>query len=110
MTLYVGFYTPNPDWTREVAAKFRQGELQPGQPVEPIATKVRELPQKLPQGCKLLASYGPVGQSPDVVEARRLPGIQLIETDDPAHLTFISQYYAGYLSFFFHPYNPVART
>lgn len=88
---------------------MRQGELQPGQLSEPMATKVREFPQKLPQGCRLIGSYGPVGQSIDVPDARRLPGVTIIETDDPAHLAFITQYSAGYLAWFFHPYNPVAR-
>jgi hypothetical protein len=109
MATYLGFYTPNPDWSREVAEKYRRGELQQGQVPEPMATKVRELPQKLPAGCKLVGSWAPIGQSADVPEARRLPGVQIIETDDPSHLAFINQYYAGYLAFFFHPYNPVAR-
>src|SRR5215218_3090808 len=99
MATYIGFYTPNPDWVREVSDKQRRGELQPGQPAEPLATKVREFPQKLPAGCKLIGSYGPVGQSPDVPEARRLPGILIVETDDPAHLAAIAQHYAGYLGF-----------
>jgi hypothetical protein len=34
---------------------------------------VRELPTMLPAVCTLIGSYGPVGQSPDVPEARRLP-------------------------------------
>ena len=111
MAIYLGFYTPSPEWNREVGEKVRRGELtlEPGRVPEPLATKVRELLQKLPPGCKLIGSYAPIGQSPDVPEARRLPGVQIIETDDPSHLAVITQHYAGYLSFFFHPYNPVAR-
>ena len=110
MATYIGFYTPNPEWSREVAEMLRRGELQPGQMPEPMATKVRELPHKLPAGCKLVGSWAPIGQSAGVPESRRLPGVQIVETDDPSQLTAIVQHYAGYLDFFFHPYNPVVRT
>jgi hypothetical protein len=109
MATYVGFYTFNAGFLSELTAKIRNGELQPGQPVEPMATKVREFLQKLPNGCKLIGSYTAAGQSIDQPEEHRLPSVIIVETDDPSHLLFITQYYSGYLSFVFHPYNPVSR-
>lgn len=114
MTTYIGFYYPNPDYVREIGQQARTGELPPqaGQGFSPqMAQKVRELPSVLPQGCKLIGSYARTGyQSAGVPEEHQLPGIIIVETDNPADLAAFNTHYLGYLSCAWYPYTPVTRT
>ncbi len=107
MAIYVGFYRVDEDYQREVGEKLRSGklELKPGELAEPVRTKARELPQKLPTGCRVVGSWVPV-ESPGRTEN---PGVIVVETDDIMHLIWFNSYYAGLVHFSWHPYLPVAR-
>lgn len=110
MAIYIGFYRFDPEYIEDIGEQVREGEIEPPPPFpEPFATKVREFPEKLPEGCRLIGSYAVVGQSYGDPTAQ-LPGITIIETEDPSHLQWIIRYYSGYLTWFFHPYMPVERT
>jgi hypothetical protein len=92
MAVYLGYYRPVPDFVANDA--FRR--------------KVVELPEKLPAGCLLIGSYVPTGGAAAVTPSR--PAVMLVETDHPADLDFISQYYAGALQFDWVPVTPVGTT
>lgn len=106
MALYIGFATVVDDYFREVGAKMRSGDLQlkPFETPEPARTRARELPAKLPAGCKLHGSWIPAGGI-----AYKEPIVTVIETDNPSHLAWFNTYYGGMFLFTWHPYVSVPR-
>ncbi len=107
MAIYLGYYRPTPTFIEENQARARREG--PG-PDPTFRQKVQELPDKLPAGCRILGSYAPVGGGGPVLAEPGLPAVQIVETDDPTHLGFISQYYAGYLMFQWTPATSVGGT
>lgn len=107
MSVYMGYYRPAQGFLEANQSKARdQGEFA----VEPkMQQKVRDLPEKLPAGCKILGAFAPI-QSGAVIAETALPGIIVIETQNSADLTFINQHYAGYLIFQWTPANVVGTT
>ena len=114
MAFYLGFFRPNDHYVRYLTEKILSEELKmppPGQPggADPrMGAKVRGFPAFLQErGVRLVASYDPVGfPFSGPVDP---PGVTIIETDDDANLRAINQYYAPFLTFQFHRYNPVER-
>ena len=88
MASYVGFYDISDHWQAEAGAQARAGNggLDPR-----FAGLVTDLPNQLPEGCSVVASYG-------TTSANR-PNIMIVETDNQADLQFITNYYQGYLAF-----------
>jgi hypothetical protein len=104
VSAYIGYYRPAQSFLEANQAKARdQGAFA----VEPkMQQKVRELPEKLPSGCKILGAFAPI-QSGAVIGDNALPGVLVIDTENSADLTFINQHYAGYLIFQWTPANVV---
>ncbi|MCA9830334.1 MAG: hypothetical protein R3B97_11395 [Dehalococcoidia bacterium] len=101
MAVYIGYYRVNADYQREQGEKARQGN--PG--VNPaFRQKVIELRDKLPSTIKLLGSYAPLGASPT------RPSVWIAETDDPAELVFITNWYQGWLEFEWVPATALGTT
>lgn len=107
MPTYVGLYSVDPDFNREVRQKLRSGSLQldPFEIPEPLKTKALELPKKLPSGCRIVGSWFPVDLPASVEE----PGVLVVETEDVSHLAWFNSYYGGLVQFRFHPYTAVPR-
>ncbi len=106
MATSIGYYAPTPDWAAEANANARAGK-----PLFPAAflEKVAELPGKLPSGCSIVGSYAPRGGGP-VLSQAGLPAVMIVETSDDADLTFISNYYSGWLAFNWAPATVVGAT
>ena len=64
---------------------------------------VRELPERLPAGCRILGSYASLGGAGGTVFEPGFPAVMIVESDDPAHLGIISQHSGGYLAFHWVP-------
>lgn len=101
MTTYLGYYRPTADWLEQANAAARAGE--PVLPPE-FLQKVAELPDKMPASCTILGSWGPRGSSAE------LPSVMVVETDNDADLTFITQYYQGWLGFQWTPAISIGAT
>ena len=101
MATYIGYYDRDDDFATLMGERARSG--QPAFPEE-FTKKVVELRDKLPSTIKLIGSYAPIGSS------REHPAIWIAETDDPAELSFINNYYAGWLSFTWVPVNVLGTT
>ncbi len=107
MPIYVGFYSVDPDFNREVREKLRNGSLQlaPFEVPEPARTKALGLLKNLPPGCKIVGSWFPADQPASTDQ----PGVLVIETQDVSHLAWFNNYYGGLVQFRFHPYVAVQR-
>lgn len=55
---------------------------------------VLDLPSKLPEGCRIVNTYQPIGGA-----LASPPLVTVVETNDPGDLNFISNYYRGYLEY-----------
>ena len=98
MTTYIGYLTSSPSYIAEWQAKVRAG----GPAVDEWATgRVLELRKTLPPGCKVHGTYVP-RSSPSVLAAEG-PGVMVVETEDDAHLAFISTQYTGLLGIVWRP-------
>jgi hypothetical protein len=105
MSVYVGFYRPDPEFMRETAARARAGD----QATDPkLARLVVELPEKLPAGCKIVGAYNTFAGS--ALSDPGPPGVVIVDTGNGDDLLFISQYYTGYLQFLWHPARSVGAT
>ena len=71
---------------------------------------VRELPERLPAGCRILSSYTPLGGAGGTVFEPGPPAVMIVESDDPAHLGIISQHSGGYLAFLWVPATVVGAS
>jgi hypothetical protein len=102
MATYIGYYRINEDFQRENGANSRQaGELVTNQA---FRQKVIDLRDKLPASIKLVGSYGTAST------AERHPNIWIAETDDPAELQFVNNWYAGFLEFDWIPATVLGAT
>ncbi len=101
MATYLGYYRPTADWLEQANAAARAGDS--SFPPE-FLQKVAELPGKLPASCTIQGSWAPRGSSGD------LPSVMVVETNDDADLTFITQYYQGWLGFQWTPATNIGGT
>ena len=106
MNTYLGYYRINANWAASISEQARKGISSP--PSE-FLKKVRELPEKLPSGCSIVGSYAPraVGA---VLSDPGPPSVMIVETSDDAHLSFINNYYAGWLEFLWVPAAKIGAT
>jgi len=95
MTTYIGYYRPDANWLAETGARSRSEGPTGFDPA--FLQRVAALPEQLPNGCAIVGSYAPRS----VAEAT--PSIMIVETDDDAHLAFITNYYQGWLQFSWAP-------
>jgi hypothetical protein len=96
MASYVGFYDMNQDWAASNAQQARAGD---GGMDPQFAQLVTDLPNQLPEGCSVVSSYG--------TNSANRPNVMIVETDNQSDLTFITNYYRGYLMFDWVPANNV---
>lgn len=106
MAVYLGYYRAVPRFAEEAQARAREG----AGPDPSFRRMVTELLDKLPASCHLLGSYTPLGGAGAVLSDPGPPSVMIVETDNPADLGFISQYYAGYLMFQWLPAVRVGAT
>mgnify|MGYP006919314256 FL=1 len=99
MTSYVGFYDINQDWAASNAQQARAGE---GGMDPRFAQLVTDLPNQLPEGCSVVSSYG--------TSSANRPNVMIVETDNQSDLTFITNYYGGYLTFDWVPATNVGQS
>lgn len=96
MSTFIGYYRTNDAFAQEIQQRQREG-----QPIDArFIQMVVDLPGKLPASCKIIGSYSPAAGP---VLGPQPPSIQIVETNDPRDLQFISQYYGGYLQFHWVP-------
>ena len=63
--------------------------------------KVNSFAKNLPSTCKLVGSWAVSGEA--------APNVIIIEAESYADVVHINQYYAGWISFDWHPANTVPR-
>lgn len=95
MATYIGFYGPHPAQLAETGERARSG----AGPNAAFQDMVQSLPGKLPAGTAIVGSYATM--------SNERPAVMIVETDDPAGLAFISNYYQGYLQFDWSPANVI---
>ena len=100
MAVYLGYYRAVPGFVQQTQEQRRAGA---GGPAGAFLDLVRELPERLPAGCRILGSYTPLGGGGGAVFEPGPPSVMIVETDDPQHLAAISQHYGGYLAFLWVP-------
>lgn len=99
MSTYLGFYRTTDGFRVESEVRARSGDTS----IDPrFLQLVVDLPLRLPAGCNIIGSYGSIGGSP-----QGLPNVIIVETGDPDHLQFITNYYAGFLDFQWMPARSV---
>ena len=105
MSVFLGFYRPDPEYLREAGVRRRAGDSDP----DPRLTRlVVELTDKLPASCTVLGAYNTMAGN--VLSEPGPPGVIVVETNNGEDLFFISQYYAGYLQFVWHPARSLGTT
>jgi hypothetical protein len=107
MAVYLGSYRAVPGFVQETQDQLRRGA---GGPNPAFLRLVRELPERLPAGCRILGSYTPLGGAGGAVFEPGPPAVMIVESDDPAHLGVISQHYSGYLAFLWVPATVVGAS
>jgi hypothetical protein len=100
MALYIGYYSPSESFVAENHRRGRAGEG----PDPAMREKVVSLPERLPDSCRVIASYTPIQSAPDK------PGVLLVDTDRSEDLQFINTHYMGYLTFRWVPGVAVGAT
>lgn len=102
MSIYIGYQTASAKLQQEMEARGWDGDS--SFPPEVVA-RVVALRDNLPTGCTLLGVYNPVGNMNAAT-----PGVMVVETDDSAHLAFITNHYRGMLDYHWVPATTVATT
>ena len=102
MATYLGFYRATPGFSSAVNA-YKLGlegavDVQSG-----LFKRVRGLIDALPAGCRFVNAYAPIGGA--VIGDRPVPGVMVIQTDNPTDLAAINQHYEGFLDFQWAPAN-----
>ncbi len=105
MATYLGFYRAVPTFLEETWARARTGDRAPDAAFRRLVTGLLE---QLPRGCTLLGSYAAIGGAGQGTTGP--PSVLIIETSDTAALSFISQYYSGYLQIEWVPAQAVGMT
>ena len=105
MAVYIGYYRPAPSFLEANFARARAEGFSPDPKMQQL---VRELPERLPASCRILAAYSPMAAP--VFGDTAPPGVLVIETDSTTDLTFINQHYMGYLMFQWVPATAIGTT
>ena len=106
MAAYIGYYRPVPGFLEENQTRARSEGATPDPRMQ---QRVRELPDKLPAGCTILGAYTPM-VSGAVLSDTTPPGVIIVDTNNTTDLTFINQYYAGFLVFQWAPATVIGTT
>lgn len=105
MSTYIGYYRVTEGFAEESAKRARSGDTS----IDPkFAQMVTELPGKLPKGISIIGSYAPMAGGPVLGSAP--PSVIIVDATETSELTFISQYYGGYLLFQWHPATVVGAS
>ncbi len=109
MTIWIGSTRVSEGFLREVSARLRNGQTwaQVDEEMGPTA-QWRAWLQNLPQGLRVIRHYEPQGTSVNHPAYAEFPSVTVIEIDDPAQVTRIVKYWAGYYNMAFHPYTEEA--
>lgn len=105
MAVYIGYYRPVPSFLEENQARARADGFSPDPRMQRL---VRELPERLPGSCRILAAFSPMAAA--VLSETQPPGVLVVETDSTADLSYITQHYSGYLNFQWAPATNVGTT
>ena len=105
MAVYLGYYRAAPEALQENRARAREQGAAPDPRLQRL---VVELLDKLPAGCTVLGSYTPMAGA--VFGESAPPSVMIVDAEHPAALSFISQYYAGFLLFHWVPATRVGAT
>jgi hypothetical protein len=97
MALYLGYYRAVPAYIEDVNA-WERGGRSGANPTTAMTRKVERLVENLPVGCTIIGSYGPAAAGA-VLGGQSMPGVQIVETTNPADLRAIALYYRGFLEF-----------
>ena len=91
MSTYLGYFKPTESYRvqREAAARNGESSWEPK-----FVQLVVDLPMKLPAGCQMVGTFSPLGGA-----RTDPPAVAIVETDNAADLSFISNHYTGYLEF-----------
>ena len=103
MATYIGYYRINEGMRRENDEKSRAS----GEPyVSPaMREKVVGIRDALPSSIKLIGSYAPIGAM-----TQTYPAVWIVETDDPAELVFVNNWYRGFIDFEWVPATALGNT
>ncbi len=102
MATFIGYYSPDEAWLAETNAKARTDGPTGFDPT--FLERVAALPDQLPSGCKIVGAYASRGLS------SATPSIMVVETDNDDDLTFIGNYYQGFLQFLWVPAIAIGGT
>ena len=105
MSIYIGFYRPDPEFARERSARARAGDASAD---AQLTRRVVELVDKLPASCTIVGAYNTFAGN--VLSDPGPPGVLIVETSNGDDVLFISQYYTGYLQFQWHPARAIGAT
>lgn len=103
MATYIGYLRFAPSFAEQNRARRLAGDAAPDRKFRQMVT---DLPDKLPAGSRIIGAYTPLGGAA-VANEPGLPGVMIVESGDSAHLTFITEYYTGYLIFQWAPCTSV---
>lgn len=104
MSVYIGYQTT----ARPLLEELENESWAKGYPglSQKALDRALELREKLPEGCRIVGVYNPVAG----IQNPLTPGVMVIETDDTAHLQFISNHYTGMLNYVWVPAISVGTT
>lgn len=105
MATYIGYYRPTQSFMESNFTRARAEGFSPDPKMQQL---VRDLPERLPSSCRILAAYSPMAAP--VFADTAPPGVLVVETDSTTDLTFITQHYAGYLMFQWVPATVIGTT
>jgi hypothetical protein len=105
MAVYIGYYRPTAGFMEANFARARAEGFSPDPRMQQL---VRELPERLPSSCRILAAFSPMA-APVFGEVVP-PGVLVVETETTADLSFITQHYSGYLMFQWVPATVIGAT
>src|SRR5262249_29674711 len=95
MAIYLGYYRATPEFAEETRSRARREGLAAA--LDPtFLQRVRELPEQVPAGCRLIGSYVPMGGG-GVLATVGLPAVMIGEPAAREHLRFITTYSPGSL-------------
>ena len=105
MSTYIGYYRATDGFAEENMERARRE----GSGLDDkFARMVVELPGKLPNGLSIIGSYSPMANGP--VLGSQLPAVMIVDAETTSDLTFITNYYSGYLQFQWQPATVVGAS
>jgi hypothetical protein len=104
MATYIGYYRVTEGFAEENGKRARSGDKAIDQK---FGQMIIELPGKLPNGINIIGSYAPMAGP---VLGNQPPSVMIVDAAETSDLTFISQYYSGYLQFQWMPASVVGAS